>query len=116
MIIRETKNGQGFFPTSVEVVEREVVLEDQLVIPDSGDLPPPESFFPETSKIGQQLRRLKQAKQEKIFAYDDYSDFRTAYFDKDLVQLQQLDRSNNVKEARKKYSQKYMGLNLYERS
>lgn len=32
MIVRETKDVKGIFPTSVEVVEREVVLEDQIAL------------------------------------------------------------------------------------
>jgi hypothetical protein len=45
MIVRETKVVKGMFPTSVEVVEREIVLEDQIALPDDEPLPPPESFF-----------------------------------------------------------------------
>jgi hypothetical protein len=35
-IVREVHNGKGFFPTSVDVIEREEVIEDALAIPEDG--------------------------------------------------------------------------------
>lgn len=83
MIIRhqEVIGGGGFFETQVEVIDKELIIE----VPIDCCLP-----------------------KDKIFAYNDFNDFKSMYFGgREVEPLDNLSRLKTLKEARSKYSKRY---------
>jgi hypothetical protein len=82
---REVVNGGGFFEkTQVDVIEKEEIIQ----VPIDGDKKPP-------------------GKEERIFAFSGFSDFRTKYFSKEVDPLEDLSRLKNIKDARHKYAKRF---------
>jgi hypothetical protein len=82
---REVIGGGGFFETQVEVVEKEEVIE----VDDEG---------------GTEDER----KDERIFGFSNFNDFRQQYFTgREVDPLNGQSRINNIKQARAKYSKRY---------
>jgi hypothetical protein len=81
---REVIGGGGFFETQVDVIEKEEVI----TVPNNDD-----------KKIPR--------KDEKIFAFSGFSEFRTKYFSREVDPLEELTRMKNVKDARQKYAKRF---------
>jgi len=90
---REVVNGGGFFEkTQVDVIEKEEVIQ----VPITGD------------------EKKPPGKDERIFAFSGFSDFRSKYFNKEVDPLEDLSRLKNIKDARHKYSKRFNnGANAY---
>jgi hypothetical protein len=50
---------------------------------------------------------LKDLKQQKIFGFNSFEDFAQDYFNRDLVAVEELNRIQWIKEARKKYENRW---------
>ena len=50
---------------------------------------------------------MRQLKQEKIFGFGSYDEFNTDYFKRDLVAVEDLNRLQVLKKARKKYEMRW---------
>ena len=89
---REVVNGGGFFEkTQVDVIEKEEIIQ----VPITGD-------------------DKKPGKDERIFAFSGFSDFRSKYFNKEVDPLEDLSRLKNIKDARNKYAKRFNnGANAY---
>lgn len=89
---REVINGGGFFETQVDVIEKEEVIQVPI---NAGD-------------------DKKPGKDEKIFAFSGFSDFRSKYFSKEVDPLEDLSRLKSIKDARSKYAKRFNnGANAY---
>jgi hypothetical protein len=83
---REVINGGGFFETQVDVIEKEEIIQ----VPINED----------TKKPG---------KDERIFAFSGFSDFRSKYFTKEVDPTEELSRLKSIKDARHKYAKRFNG-------
>ena len=90
---REAIGGGGFFETQVEVVEKDEVIEL------SGD----------EKDIEEQLAKRKG---DRIFAFNDFHDFRAKYFGgREVDALEEVTRIQQMKLARAKYSKRQAAVN-----
>ena len=83
---REVIGGGGFFETQVDVIEKEEII----TVPINED-------------------KKNPGKDEKIFAFSGFSDFRTKYFVKEVDPCEDLSRLKNIKDARTKYAKRFNG-------
>eukprot|EP00347_Sterkiella_histriomuscorum_P012220 403369435 len=105
-IIRETIGGDGLFETQVEVIEREVDVEEynqRKYKYDPNNRPP----YDLEQRKNQQPRQLQSLKEDKIFGYNNFNEFRAKYFIKNVNALEDQNRIKSMKEARMKYAKRY---------
>ncbi|CDW72773.1 UNKNOWN [Stylonychia lemnae] len=107
-IIRETVGGGTVFETQVEVIEREVIDENNKQKRNTnqsqklGEIPEDEAK--------QKLKELQKQKDDKIFGFNNFNEFRLKYFQKDVNPLESKSRIKQLKDARVKYGKKFTGL------
>lgn len=97
-VIRKAKE-DGFFKTGVEVIEQEE-YEFEGTAQDAVDA------LKEGKLTAQQIRELlqKKLKDDKIFGFDNYSEFNSKYFKKELVAFEEFHKIRQLKYARVKYN------------
>jgi hypothetical protein len=77
----EVINGGGFFETQVEVIERDEIIQ----VP-----------------VDQEIK-----KGDPIFAFSNFNDFRSKYFNKEVDPVQEFTRVRSIQQARAKYSKRF---------
>ena len=77
----EVINGGGFFETQVEVIEKEEIIQ----VP-----------------VDQEIK-----KGDPIFAFQNFNDFRSKYFNKEVDPVQEFTRVRSIQQARAKYSKRF---------
>ena len=90
VIVKHTEmiGGEGFFQTQVEVVEKEEVVQVPAEEPKKG---------------------------EPIFAFSNFTDFRTKYFNKEVDPVADYTRIKSIQQARAKYSKRFnQPQNIYQ--
>lgn len=51
------------------------------------------------------------SKEDRIFGFSNYNDFKSKYFNKEVVALENKHRIKSIKEARLKYAKRYSAGN-----
>ena len=97
-VIRKAKE-DGFFKTGVEVVEHEE-YEFEGTAQDAADA------LKQGRLTAQQIREMLQRKlkDDRIFGYENFQDFNSKYFKKELVAFEEFHKVRQLKYARVKYN------------
>lgn len=102
LTIRHARPDRGVFKTGVEVIEHEIEVPGEGL----GDIAV--SLPGGANLTDKQLREMLQnLKQQKIFGFNSFEDFASEYFNRDLVAVEELNRVQWIKEARKKYENRW---------
>ena len=102
--IRQAIKDKGVFETGVEVVEHEVELDE-----DEDGRVQALRLYNDGKLTHRQMKEIlmRQLKQEKIFGFGSYDEFLGEYFNKKLVAVEDLNRLQVLKEARRKYEMRW---------
>lgn len=102
--VRQTFQDKGVFKTGVDVVEHEVEIDTDL----EGKINALR-MYRDGKLTSAQIKEIlvKKLNQEKIFGYGSFDEFYGDYFKKQLVVVEDMNRVQQLKDARQRYQNRF---------